>query len=58
MLGDEEEGVEEDDMFFLVMSMMEIADNQAERYETTTSGKGLLARRHEICTIIMVGHTG
>ena len=58
MLEDDEEVVEEDDLFFLVMSMMEIADNQAERHETTTSGKGLLARRHEICTIIMVGHTG
>ena len=51
MLEDDEKVVEEDDMFFLVMSMMEIADNQAERHETRKSGKGLLARRHEICTI-------
>ena len=58
MLEDDEEVVEEDDMFFLVMSMIEIADNQVERHETTTTGKGLLARKHEICTIIIVGNTG
>lgn len=53
MLGDDE-----DDVFFLLMSMREIADNQAERNETTISCKGMLARKTRYLHVIMIRDTG